>query len=178
HPQPLTPIDPRVVERLYDVYNGTLMSGTGVHYGLAHYLGGEFDEAADKYLTTLKFCVDDDMTVATVDWLFMSLRRAGRKDEAQALLDQTSLDMHINEPSYYRRMQMYKGAMTPEELLDLESADRRTLATQGYGVGNWYLTEGDEAAAVRVFERILQKGDRFAFGTIAAETDLKRLKAA
>lgn len=173
-----TPITPENLERLKDVYKGTLKSSTWYHYGLAHYLRGEFDEAADKYRTTLKFCVDDDMTVATVDWLFMSFRRAGRKDEAQALLDQTSLDMHINEPSYYRRMQMYKGAMTPEELLDLESADRRTLATQGYGVGNWYLTEGDEAAAVRVFERILQKGDRFAFGTIAAETDLKRLKAA
>src|SRR5690606_30284607 len=159
------------LERLKDVYKGTLKSSTWYHYGLAHYLRGEFDEAADKYRTTLKFCVDDDMTVSTVDSLFMSLRRAGRKDEAQALLVQTSLDMHINEPSYYRRMQMYKGAMTPEELLVLESAHLMTLATQGYGVGNWYLTEGDEAAAVRVFERILQKGDRFGFGTIAAETD-------
>lgn len=173
-----TAITAENLERLKDVYKGTLKSSTWYHYGLAHYLRGEFEEAADKYRETLTHCVDDDMTVATTDWLIMSLRRAGKLDEARAVLDSTSLEMHINEPSYYRRMQMYKGQLTPDALLDLESADRRTLATQGYGVGNWYLTEGDRGAATRVFERILEQGDRFAFGTIAAETDLKRLQAA
>lgn len=170
-----TPITPANLERLKDVYKGTLKSSTWYHYGLAHYLRGEFDLAADKYRTTLEHCVDDDMTVATLDWLIMSLRRAGKKAEAQKVLDETSLDMHINEPSYFRRMQMYKGELTPDALLNLESADKRTLATQGYGVGNWYLTEGDTESAVKVFKKIVQTGDRFAFGTIAAEVDLERL---
>ena len=170
-----TPITDENLERLKDVYKGTLKSSTWYHYGLAHYLSGQFDEAAERYRTTLEHCVDDDMTVATVDWLFMSLRRAGRADEARELLDGTSLDMHINEPSYYRRMKMYKGELTPDALLDLETADRRTLATQGYGVGNWHLTNGDEDRAREVFVRIVAEGDRFAFGTIAAETDLKRM---
>lgn len=169
-----TPITEANLAKLRDVYKGTLKSSTWYHYGLAHYLRGEFDEAAERYRTTLDFCVDDDMRVATLDWLLMSLRRAGRKQEAQELLDATSLDMHIVEPSYYRRMRMYKGELTPQALLDLDSADRRTLATQGYGVGNWHLTEGDTAEAKRVFERIVEQGDRFAFGTIAAETDLAR----
>ena len=165
------------LERLKDVYKGTLKSSTWYHYGLAHYLSGQFDQAVERYRTTLEHCVDDDMTVATIDWLFMSLRRAGRTGEASELLERTSLDMHINEPSYYRRMKMYKGELTPDELLDLESADRRTLATQGYGVGNWHFTNGDTDRAREVFDKIVTEGDPFAFGTIAAETDLKRMRS-
>ncbi|MCC6311459.1 MAG: tetratricopeptide repeat protein [Trueperaceae bacterium] len=163
--------------RLRDVYKGTLKSSAWYHYGLAHYLRGEFDEAADKYRTTLEHCVDDDMTVATTDWLYMSLRRAGRHSEAAKLLDATSLDMHINEPSYYRRMELYKGVATPESVLSPNDGDTKTLATQGYGVGTWYFYNGRKEEARQVFERIIAVGHRAAFGTIAAEVDLARLAA-
>lgn len=170
-----TAIDAANLARLRDVYKGTLKSSAWYHYGLAHYLLGEFDEAADKYSTTLELCVDDDMTVATTDWLYMSLRRAGRDAEAAELLDSTSLEMHINEPSYYRRMEMYKGVTSPEAVLSPTDGDRKTLATQGYGVGNWYLYNGRIDEAKSVFKRILDVGHRAAFGTIAAEVDLARL---
>lgn len=164
--------------KLRDVYKGTLLSSTWYHYGLAHYLRGEFDEAAAKYRTTLEYCVDDDMTVATTDWLYMSLQRAGRRDEAAELLETTSLEMHINEPSYYRRMELYKGVAAPESVLSPNDGDTKTLATQGYGVGNWYLYNGHQEEARKVFERIIAVGARAAFGTIAAEVDLARMARA
>jgi hypothetical protein len=48
------------------------------------------------------------------------------------------------------------------------------IATQGYGVGNWYLVNGDEKKAREVFERVLAGKAWAAFGYIAAEADLKR----
>ncbi len=48
------------------------------------------------------------------------------------------------------------------------------IATQGYGVGNWYLVNGDVAAATEIFERIVAGTSWAAFGYIAAEAELAR----
>jgi hypothetical protein len=48
------------------------------------------------------------------------------------------------------------------------------VATQGYGVANWYLYNGDEARAHEIFRRILQTANWAAFGYIAAEAELAR----
>ena len=168
-----TPINAETLAELRDVYKGTLKSSTWYHYGLARYLRGEYDEAADTYATTLTYCVDDDMRVATLDWRYMSLRRAGRDAEAEALLAEVdTAAMHINEPSYHRRMRMYRGELSPESLLNGADADSRAVATQGYGVGNWYYYNGDRTKAREVFERVIALGQREAFGHIAAEVDL------
>ena len=172
-----TPITEETLADLADVYKGTLKSSAWYHFALAHYLLGNFGVAADHYRKTLEHCVDDDMRVATTDWLYMSLRRAGREDEARELLDATDTDMHINEPSYHRRMRMYKGELRPEDLLAPDADDRRTIATQGYGVGNWYLCNGDRDQALDVFRRVIENGQPAAFGYMASEVDLARLNA-
>lgn len=168
-----TPINDSTLAELKDVYKGTLKSSTWYHYGLAHYLLGNFDEAARIYEKSLEYAIDDDMKVATLDWLYMSLQRAGQTDRARELLDSIDTDMHINEPSYHRRMQLYKGQLAPEQLLGVDE-DRRTVATQGYGVGNWYLYNGDVDNALKTFRRVLELGQFPAFGYLAAEADLKR----
>src|SRR5690625_4069095 len=169
-----TPINDETLAELRDVYKGTLKSSTWYHYGLAHYLLGNFDEAAEIYRKSLEFSVDDDMRVATLDWLYMSLRRAGNDSAAQELLDSIDTDMHINEPSYFRLMKMYKGELQPEEVLS-SGDDKRAIATQGYGVGNWHLYNGRPDQARDVFQRVLQAGQFPAFGYLAAEIDLQRL---
>jgi hypothetical protein len=50
------------------------------------------------------------------------------------------------------------------------------LATQGYGVGNWYLCHGDTSRAVEIFDRVVNGKHFSAFGFIAAEADLARLR--
>ena len=71
---------------------------------------------------------------------------------------------------------MYKGLLKPEELLDTANADDLTIATQGYGVGNWYFVKGDKARAKEIFERVVAGPQWAAFGYIAAEADLARMK--
>ena len=56
----------------------------------------------------------------------------------------------------------------------LEAADDIQIATQGYGVGNWYLVNGDHASAVDIFKKVLAGKATTAFGFIAAEADVKR----
>jgi tetratricopeptide (TPR) repeat protein len=78
--------------------------------------------------------------------------------------------------AYHRRLLMYKGLEKPETMLEGASSDATTLAAQGYGVGNYYLVTGDIVRARRVFEQVASGSGWNAFGYIAAEADLARMK--
>lgn len=150
------------------------------HLGLAYYLTEQYGKAAEAYNNCLKFCNNDDATCATVDWLYMTYRRAGQNQEAESLLQTIHSGMTIIEnTSYFRRLLMYKGELTPQALLDLDQMDERekalSLATQGYGVANWYLYNGDTTTAVDIYQQVLEGTYWAAFGYIAAEVDVWRL---
>ena len=150
------------------------------HLGLAHYLKGEFDLAEKAYLECMKVSDNDDLMVATVDWLYMTYRREGKTKEASMLLEMISDSMTIIEnDSYFTRLKLYKGKLPADSVLSVSSSNSDsdlTLATQGYGVGNWYLYHGDTTQAVGVFKRVVGGKNFSAFGFIAAEADLARLR--
>jgi hypothetical protein len=50
------------------------------------------------------------------------------------------------------------------------------VATLSYGVGNWYLVRGDIAKARPWFERSVATSGWPAFGFIASEAELRRLR--
>jgi tetratricopeptide (TPR) repeat protein len=149
------------------------------HLGLAYYLKGDFDNAARAYEACMEFSkANDDSLVATSDWLYMIYRRLGRAEDAARVLEPIRETMEILEnDSYHKRLLMYKGSLSPEALLDTEQATDLDLATQGYGVGNWYYYNGDHARAREIFERVVSGSAWAAFGFIAAEADLKRMAA-
>ena len=148
------------------------------HYGLALYLQGKFEEATEIYKECLKYSVNDDLLVATTDWLYMSLMREWKAEEATAVLEPIHSEMTIIEnDSYYKRIMMYKGELAKEELLRTDQMDvALSLATQGYGMGNWYLYNGDTAKAREIFQKVIDTGNWPAFGYVAAEVDLHKLK--
>ncbi|MCE7863085.1 MAG: tetratricopeptide repeat protein [Bacteroidetes bacterium CHB5] len=150
------------------------------HLGLAHYLKGEFDKAEQAYLKCMEVSDNDDLITATVDWLYMTYRRQGKTEEATKLLEKITPDMTIVEnDSYYKRLKLYQGVLPVDSVLNVNSTNSDVdlaLATQGYGVGNWYLYNGDTAQAISVFERVVGGKHFSAFGFIAAEADLARLR--
>ena len=147
------------------------------HLGLAEYLKGDYQKAVDAYNECMKVSTNDDSVTATSDWLWMTLMRLNRKAEAAKVLERISPKMEILENgSYHRRLLMYKGVEKPEALLDPANADALTIATQGYGVGNWYFVTGNTGRAREVFQKVVASPNWSAFGYIAAETDLQRMK--
>ncbi len=156
----------------------TLHFNIWYHLGLAHYLTGNFTRAREAYVECLKTSTNDDAVVATSDWMWMTLRRLNLKAEADRMLERISPAMEILEnASYHRRLLMYKNLEKPEALLDPASADDLTIATQGYGVGNYFLVNGDRTRARQIFERVVSGRQWNAFGFIAAEADLRRMKS-
>jgi tetratricopeptide (TPR) repeat protein len=149
------------------------------HLGLAYYLKGDFQKAESAYLECMKVSDNDDLIAATADWLYMTYRRENKKEEAEKLLVGIKDDMKIIEnDSYYKRLKMYQGKSSPGELLTVKGNDDDAylaLATQGYGVGNWYLYNGDEKRAKDIFNKVAEGNYFSAFGFIAAEAELHRL---
>lgn len=155
----------------------TLHFNVWYHLGLAHYLLGDFEKALSAYRSCMAVSRNDDAVVATSDWMWMTLMRLGRKAEAARVLERITPTMDILENgAYHRRLLMYKGLETPEALLEATGADPTATATQGYGVGNYYLVTGDRERARRVFTQVTAGQGWNAFGYIAAEADLVRIK--
>ncbi len=154
----------------------TLQFNIWYHLGLAYYLKGDFKQALSAYEECLKRSRNnDDSLVATSDWLYMTLRRLNRDAEAKKVLDPITEKMDIIEnTSYWNRLLMYKGLRTPESVLDPKGADDLTIATQGYGVGNWYLYNRQPEKANEIFNRVLAGKQWAAFGYLAAEAEIAR----
>ena len=121
--------------------------------------------------------VNDDMLVATADWQYMTYRRLGRDEDAARVLEDIEEDMDVIENfAYHKRLLMYKGIVDPEELLDPD-ADDLDLATQGYGVANFYFVNGEVDQAREILDKVLEGTYWSAFGYIAAEADVRRMEA-
>lgn len=155
----------------------TLHFNIWYHYGLAHYLKGELDEALERFRACMEVSKNQDSRVATAHWLYMILRRLDREAEATEVVDSIDFGEEVIEnQAYFDLLRLYAGGLDPQDpdqgLPEASSAG----AAVAYGVGNWYLYNGDTEAAERTFRAIVDAKDQWAaFGYIAAEAELARM---
>lgn len=141
------------------------------HLGLAYYLAGDWAKAEAAYRDCLVWSKNDDSIVATTDWLYLTLRRAGKAEAAVRVLNPITPKMKIIEnDAYHRRLLMYKGLQPGES-----EADLRADAIANYGLAQRDLWAGDKSAARARLEKIVEGSSWAAFAYIAAEADLARL---
>ena len=169
-------IEPDGLPNARNIPTSTLQSNIWYHLGLAHYLKRDFARALNAYREAEKVSTNADMLVATTHWLYMTLRRLGREDEARKTVAAIKDDLDIIEnDDYYKLIRVYRGTHRAADLwkkLNLP-ANNVSNATLGYGLGNWFLYNGQPAQARKVFQQITD-GDQWAsFGYIAAESELK-----
>ena len=146
----------------------TLQTNIWYHLGLAHYLTGNFEEAARAYAEDLKISPNDDNLVAVTHWAYMTARRLGRDADAKRLLEPIRKDLNVIENgSYHRLLLMYKGEIPAAEIMKTVDAGLE-LVTTGYGVGNWHFYNGRPDEARAVWKRIVDTDQKAAFGYIAA----------
>lgn len=150
--------------------------GIWYHLGVLRYVQGDFTGAATAFEHALRAGPPDGGELAgSVDWLWMSLMRAGRTTEAKAHLDR-HLDTLPTTVAYKQRLALYRGEIGPDQLFTPGDTSDVNVATLSYGLGNWYLLKGDATNAKKQFERAIASGGWPAFGFIAAEQELKRMK--
>jgi tetratricopeptide (TPR) repeat protein len=145
------------------------------HLGLAHYLEGDFDQAHEAYRNCLAASGDDDAKIAISNWLYITLRRLGQEQDALGVLEDITEEMDVVEnQSYHNLLLFYKGLPSEEKIRAAAEASDLDLATTGYGLGCWYLYNGEPEKAKELFENICGTSYWPAFGFIAAEAELFR----
>jgi tetratricopeptide (TPR) repeat protein len=153
----------------------TLHTNVWYHLGLAYYLKNDLQNALAAFHESLLDSKNDDLQVATRNWLYMILRRMQLPDEANTILIPVHKEMTIIENfAYHKLLLFYKGELSEKELMKNKNL-ASSLAVQ-YGIGNWYHYNDSIERAIQIFEKITKTSNWAVFGYLAAEADLSRIK--
>jgi len=168
-------IEPDGQPNARNIPTSTLQFNIWYHLGLAYYLTGRNQKALNAYRECLKVSGSPDRLVSTTHWLYMTLRRLNRNDEASKALEPIVAGMEIIENGgYYRLTLMYKGLLSSDRLLEETQGDSPAAHSVLYGVANWHLYNGRRQEAMESFRKIVSGQQWTSFGYIAAEVDLGR----
>lgn len=168
-------IEPDGMPNARNIPTSTLQSNIWYHLGLAYYLKGDFKNAERAYAECQKVSKNNDMLVATVYWRYMTLRRLNKKAESERLLASLPKELEVIEnDDYLKLIKLNRGELKAEDLLATISGDANSLgsASLGYGIGNYFLHNGDKEKAITVFRKIVAGNQWSSFGYIAAEVEL------
>src|SRR5262245_56120826 len=149
--------------------------GIWYHLGIVRFARGDFAGAANAFARAQPRAPDAAELAGATDWLWMSLMRAGRQAEALAMLDRHPDSLPVSN-AYSRRLKLYRKEIGPDEVFTPADTADVQAATLSYGIGNWYLTQGDTAKARSWFERSIKSGGWPGFGFIVSEVELRRLR--
>lgn len=166
-------IEPDGMPNAQNIPVSTLDGNIFYHLGLAHYLKGDNEAALDAYTQSFNASRMDDNVVSNTHWLYMINRRLGDEEAAKKVLEPISKDMEIIENfAYHNLCLFYKGEITEAELTAAANGALSSNDAINYGLGNWYLMEGNTEKAVEIFKEILSHDGWASFGFIAAEADI------
>src|SRR5215475_594013 len=135
------------------------------HLGLAHYFLAEFDQAAASFDQARALAKNNDSLIDCSNWLYVSLRRAGKEPQAAQVLERITPAVKNAEPHLYFYLQLlhfYQGQLTEKAVLPSSPAGPEDLEgelsfdTVSYGVGNWHVYHHNRAEAVSLFRSVVQ----------------------
>ena len=167
-------VEPDGAPNRYGLPRSTTHTNVLYHLGLAHYLQGEWSTSAAVFEECLARCTNDDMRVATMNWLVHGLRRDGRHAEARGILEGVTRHMEVLEnDTYHRLLLLQKGELVADDVTR-DSGDGVLNATALYGIATWSLCNGNVERARTLWQGIVEGTPWNAFGHLCAESDLAR----
>jgi len=160
-----------------NIPTGTLHTNIWYHLGLAYYLKTEYRLALLAFEKCLDISDNDDMRVATLNWLNITLRKMGKNKDAEERLKKISDEMEIIEnQDYYDILIMYKTGNESKLVEKTQNQETLSNSTLGFALGTYYLLNGKKQKAREMFEKVLAGNQWSSFGFIAAEAELSRMK--
>lgn len=158
------------------------------HLGLAHYFQGQFGSAAEAFQKAAALAKNDDSVIDCTNWLYVSLRRAGKKEQAVQALKKIGADVKNKEAhlAFYLRLEhFYQGKLTEQQILPPRPKDPNdteaelSFDTVTYGVGNWSLYNNHDAkGAAALFKEVVSGNAWNAWGFVGSEVELARARTA
>lgn len=169
-PRPDGSLDPRSTDKSNILY----------HLALAHYLRGEFEQAAAVFgkrreLAATGSPLNDDIAVSFMNWEYLSLRRSGQDEAAARLLKEFRRNMDVRENDAYQALlRVYRNEVPADVLMPATDTNLSTNLAMAYGVGAYKLLNGDRTGAMELFNRLARNELWPSFGVLAAEVEVAR----
>lgn len=155
----------------------TLHFNIWYHLGLAYFLKGDFEKALYAYNQNMLVADNNDSYVATLNWLYITLKKLGKNAEAEQKLQNMDPDIQVIENNDYRDILLMYRRNNEKSLLEkINSQQSLGSATLGYALGNYYLLKGQKEKAREIFQSVVKGNQWASFGYIAAEKELERMK--
>ncbi|WP_347922062.1 tetratricopeptide repeat protein [Pontimicrobium sp. SW4] len=170
-------VEPDGAPNVRNIPVSSLHTNIWYHLGLAYYLQNNMDKAYWAYNESLKGSTNPDMKVASANWVYMILRRMGKEEEAKKVVESITAEMDVFENMAYHQLCLfYKGEITEKELLGENDQEVEYMNDAiVYGLGNWYLYNGNNEKAKELFTKLVDKGVSAGFAVLSAEADLVRM---
>ncbi len=171
-------IEPDGLPNARNMPTSSLWTNIYYHLGLAYYLKGDFNKSLGSFMNCFNNAKSHDMRVAASHWIYMGARRFKKEKDAKRFIAEeikNNLDI-IENTDYYKLVKLYQSKLKAEDLLKEIGTESNALsnATLGYGLGNWFLYNGEKEKALKIFRQITSGNQWASFGYIAAEAELKR----
>ena len=167
-------LDSAMADLTHGLALDSTMYGILYHLGIVRFARGDFAGAAKAFARAQPRAPEAGELAGSTDWLWMSLARAGKLAEANAMLARRPDSLPVSN-AYAQRLRLYRGEIGPEAVITPADTEDIAVATLSYGLGNWYLVRGDTTQARAWFERSVKSGGWPAFGFIVSEIELRRL---
>ena len=168
-------IEPDGLPNARNTPTSTVQTNIYYHLGLAYYLKGDFRKALKAYRKCEELSKNPDMLVASKHWVYMTQRRLGKTKEAAETIADVRGDLDIIEnDDYYKLVRLYQGKLRADDLVKEIGANTLSSASLGYGLGNWFLYNGEKEKAREIFQQIASSDQWASFGFIASEAELKK----
>lgn len=150
----------------------TLHGNIWYHLGLAYYLKQDFENALRAYEHCLATANRPDNVVSATHWIYMINRRLGREQAAAECLELIELEMDVIENMGYHQCCCFYKGLIPLDALETAIKDGLQREAIDYAIGNWFLYNGEREKARQRMQELTSAGTSYAFGLIAAESDL------
>ena len=106
------------------------------HLGIVRFARGDFAGAAEAFARAQPRAPDAGELAGSTDWLWMSLARAGKLGEANAMLARHPDSLPVSN-AYAQRLRLYRGEIGPAAVITPADTEDIAVATLSYGLGNW-----------------------------------------
>ena len=169
----LDEVEPDGMPNEKNIPTSTLQSNIYYHLGLAYYLKADYKNALKAYEECLKVSTNNDMYVATFNWLYLTMRKMENKIAAEKRLAKMNFEMELIENEDY--LEILKIHKKKSEM-KLQTQETLSSSTLGFALGSFYLLNGFSQKAKEVFEKVISGNQWASFGFIAAEAELKRMQ--
>jgi tetratricopeptide (TPR) repeat protein len=141
------------------------------YLGLSYYLKGNYDKAISSFRKCEKYTNNNDLKVVIANWLYTAFAKIGNLDLAEAEIMSIPINMRLIESKsrkYHDLIMLYRGLVTPSILTKRNGID----ADVGYGIGNYYLINGQVENAISAFNRVISTEQQERIGYMAIEAEL------